>query len=100
MQEKLFDSSYFNDPVTGKFRFSAYTTNWKGVLQARDLTPYKKECFRGLPEDEISNFDLKRFESAKLPPLFAVESLMNLPAGFRRLVLIKEFANRNCSSCF
>lgn len=71
-----FDPSCFTDN-TGKFRFPAYTLNWAGLVQIRDLTDYKKECFYGLSDEAIRSFSLRDFESAKLTPKFEVESLLD-----------------------
>lgn len=76
-----FDPSYFTDN-TGKFRFPAYTLNWTGLVQIRDLTDYKKECFYGLSDEAIRSFSLHDFESAKLTAKFAVESLLNFVNRF------------------
>lgn len=87
MATSNFDPSYFRHPHTGKFRFPAYTLDWKGLVQIRDNTSYKKQLFRNLSAAEIDRFDLQQFEKAKIVYALEVESF-------------ESFFNRFPLSCF
>lgn len=93
-----FDTSFFTDPGTGKFRFPDYNERLKGLVRIEDHTNYS-DYTKYLSEKKKANFDLDDFEQNFSEDL-VVESFPAFMARFPEACFDKGISRQQLFSLF